>query len=136
MGQSSGLRCDMNQSCLESILLVEDDENARDVLITLLKIRFPDCRIHCAGDGRVGLELAEVFHPDIVISDINLPEMDGIRMITAIHELCPHTRFIIVTAHSDKQILETISTMGILVDIVPKPIDLPLLLAMIEKQTA
>ncbi len=126
----------MNQFCPESILLVEDDENARDVLITLLKIRFPHCRIHCAGDGKAGLELAEIFHPDIVISDINLPEMNGILMITAIHEICPDTRFIVVTAHSDNQILETISTMGISVDIVSKPIDFPLLLAMIEKQTA
>jgi CheY-like chemotaxis protein len=123
----------MSQSPPVSILLVEDDESAQEVLGTLLKLRFPDCRIHCAGDGKTGLDLAELFNPDIVITDINMPEMDGIRMLAAIHVLCPDTRFIVVTAHSDKQITEKITTMDMAVDIVAKPIDLSILLAMIER---
>jgi len=125
----------MNHSHSGSILLVEDDENAREVLSTLLKVKFPHRQIHCAGDGKTGFQLAERVCPDIVITDINMPEMDGMRLLASVHAFSPATRFIVVTAHSDRQILEKITAMELAVDIISKPIDLPLLLATIEKNS-
>lgn len=75
-----------------SILLVEDDECAGELLISLLKRRFPQALISFATDGSSGLEAVRKYLPDIVITDINMPEMDGVQLIKSIAAIKPDTR--------------------------------------------
>jgi len=105
-----------------SLLFVEDDEFARKISCKLISLGFPGLVIHQAENGQAGLELFNAHKPDIVISDINMPVMDGIRMVKNIRALSPHTTIIIVTAHSDEMYRDDISGMGIF-HCVAKPIN-------------
>lgn len=105
-----------------SILYAEDDPVARDILTTLILRRFPGVTMHVAENGAVGLELFQEHRPEIVITDINMPVMNGIRMAGEIKALVPDTTIIAVTAHSDTTYLLNAIEIGIN-HYVLKPID-------------
>ena len=65
-----------------TILIVEDDDAIRNNVIRLLKLEGYD--IVSAVNGRLGLELALQVRPDLVISDVNMPEMNGFELLEAI----------------------------------------------------
>ena len=81
------------------ILVVEDDRFAREQLSLLLS-RFA-ARLTTAADGAEGLEIFKYERPDIVVTDINMPRLDGLDMAQAIKAMDPATPVILVTAHSD-----------------------------------
>jgi|ERR1039457_2193974 YesN/AraC family two-component response regulator len=88
-----------------SILLVEDDEVTLQCYIIILSKKYPDVRFHSAIDGKMGLELFKTFLPEIVITDINMPEMCGAQLADKIHAIKPDTQFIVLTGDSEKKIL-------------------------------
>ena len=90
-----------NNSHVISILYVEDEQDTRDVLSTSLAIRYPALRLLVAENGGAGLEMFKRHRPDIVITDINMPVMDGISMSAGIRSLDPDTVIIALTAISD-----------------------------------
>jgi CheY-like chemotaxis protein len=61
------------------ILVVEDDPDSREFLATLLKLE--GYTVVTANDGLEGIERVETDHPDIIISDICMPNLDGIEMV-------------------------------------------------------
>ncbi|QDF28936.1 response regulator transcription factor [Halarcobacter anaerophilus] len=65
--------------------------------------------VYFAKDGIEGFELFQRNRPDVIISDINLPELNGLEMVHLIHEISPSIPVIIATANdSSKNILESI----------------------------
>jgi len=83
----------------DSILYVEDESSIRKELGIFLK-RF--CiTLHMAVDGKEGLELFHQHNPDIVISDIKMPNMNGIDMAKVIKEIDTEKPIIFTTAHSE-----------------------------------
>lgn len=90
------------------ILYVEDDEFSRNNMIFLLNMIFKE--VLCAGDGEEGLELFSSNYNDgkqidIILSDINMPKMNGIDMIKNIRELDNNIPVIFLTAYSDSNYL-------------------------------
>lgn len=71
------LSCIMEEKTMRkhSILVVEDDEDNLDLVSFVLKEAGYD--IMQARDGRQGLELAQTHHPDMVMLDMSIPEIDG-----------------------------------------------------------
>ena len=63
----------------ESILLVDDEANARKGMTQFLQGL--DYDVMTATNGKEGLELFKKESPDLVISDIRMPEMDGIELL-------------------------------------------------------
>jgi CheY-like chemotaxis protein len=61
------------------ILVVEDTEDTRELLKCALELE--GYTVISTGDGYSAIELAQVDPPDLVITDINMPNMDGIQMI-------------------------------------------------------
>lgn len=90
------------------VLIVEDEElTAFAIKQSLVK----HCRqVDIAKDGIEGFELFEQNRPDIIISDINLPKLNGLEMIHLIHEVSPHMPVIIMTSYDNsKNISESIN---------------------------
>ncbi|MCM2359766.1 MAG: response regulator [Geobacteraceae bacterium] len=95
-----------------SLLLAEDDKMASDVTGLIIASKFPDVTIYFAENGRIGVELFKEHMPDIVITDINMPEMDGIEMAGEIKAIKADTRFIVLTGYSDEDYYGKFSQIG------------------------
>ena len=115
-----------------SILAVEDDKVTREVLNLMIPRKFPDVTIYTTENGRTAVELFKKHKPEIVITDIQMPEMDGIEMAGEIKAIEADTKFIVVTAYSNTSYYEKFSNIGFH-DFLPKPIEFDKLFAAIEK---
>jgi len=115
-----------------SILVVDDYKNASETMGLAIASKFPDVTVYTAGNGKIGLDLFKEHMPDIVITDINMPEMDGIQMATEIKSARSDVRFIVLTANSDNELLDEFSEIGY-EDFMIKPIEFNRLFAAIGK---
>jgi two-component system, sensor histidine kinase and response regulator len=96
-----------------SILIVEDDGEALGFLSRLIGKRFPDSAILLAQDGGRGWELFREHRPDLIITDINMPVMNGIELAGKIRALDTAPQIIAITATSDTQYLLDAIRIGI-----------------------
>ncbi len=92
-----------NYSVLKSlrVLLVEDEAMMRNNLATILKRKVKE--VYVAENGKVGLELFEKLRPDVVITDLAMPVMDGSEMTRRIREMDLEKCVIVVTAYNEDQ---------------------------------
>ncbi len=99
------------------ILFVEDDDELRSQMSAMFGELFK--QVDDAENGEVGLqkykEKLEQTHKayDLVITDINMPVMNGIEMINAIYELDPLQPIIVVSAHNESEYLMELLHVGI-----------------------
>ncbi len=82
-----------------NVLYVEDDGGLRELMFDYLKMFFS--KVVVAEDGKKGLELFLNEKFDLVITDIQMPNMNGIEMISAIKQERPQQEIIILTAYSE-----------------------------------
>jgi signal transduction histidine kinase len=102
------------------ILLVDDEAGIRKVLgITLADIGYP---VTTAENGEAGLRLFREQKPDIVLTDIKMPDMDGIELLQYIKAESPDTEVIMFTGHGDME-LAIKSLKHDATDFVTKPIN-------------
>ena len=116
-----------------AILLVEDEESSREVISSMLVMMFPQAHILCAVNGQEGFDCFRRHQPEVVITDINMPDMNGVELLDAIFAIKPETGSIVVTAHSDNNNLERIFSTGRHIELVPKPIDFGILISSINR---
>jgi len=93
-----------------NVLYVEDDKDLREETTTLFKMLFKD--IDTAEDGEIGLDKYNQNSYDLVISDVNMPNMNGIEMCTKIKEVNPEQKISIVSAHDESAILMDLIKAG------------------------
>jgi len=112
----------MNTSPLNplKILLVDDEDGIRKVLkITLESAGYT---ILTAPDGETGLDIFVREAPDLVITDIKMPGIDGIELLKRIKHLNTETEVIMITGHGDMD-LAVKSLQYEAADFITKPID-------------
>ena len=115
-----------------SILVVDDCQYTRETMSHIIAMHFSAATVFMAGNGKIGLDLFKEHMPDIVITDINMPEMDGIQMATEIKLLRSNTHFIVVTANNGNELHGKFSKIGH-ADFMIKPIGFERLFATIGK---
>jgi DNA-binding NarL/FixJ family response regulator len=88
------------------ILVVDDHPVVRDGLVAMLNTQ-PDFEVVGeAGTGKEAVDLAARHHPDIVLLDLEMPEMDGVEALRHIRAGAPHTQAVVFTAYdTDERIL-------------------------------
>ena len=84
-----------------SILIAEDEKQLLNSMVEYLELFFE--KVYTAEDGLTAYEIYEKEKPDIIISDINMPHLDGLSMIKKIRKKDLQTKIIITTAHSEKE---------------------------------
>ncbi|MCK5293202.1 MAG: response regulator [Arcobacteraceae bacterium] len=107
-----------------TVLYVDDSNTLLKLVSLFLNNIFK--KVYTASNGVEGLESYKVNNPDIVITDLTMPKMDGHNLIKNIKKINPDAPIIIISAHSDSQNLLEVIHMGVS-DFIPKPIDLELL---------
>jgi len=118
-----------------AILIVEDDAAARDSLVNLTRMRYPEASILSADNGLSGLECFALASPDIVVTDISMPVMDGISMAAQLKSLNPEVAIIALTSYTDTNFL--LKSIEICIDhYLLKPVDCDKLFAVIDSKLA
>jgi len=105
------------------VLIVEDNPVNLELMVDLLSSR--GYEVHMCGDGREVMRLAKAHHPDLILLDINLPNIDGLTVARMLRE-DPETQAIAILAVSaysmvgDKERMLEVGCDGF----IPKPIDI------------
>lgn len=100
-------------NCLK-IVIVEDEQRSRIGLRKLIVSISDEYEIIAeASNGQQGLELTKALKPDVVITDIKMPYMDGMQMIQAIRSLNIQTEFIILSAYEQFETARLAILMGV-----------------------
>ena len=106
------------------LLLVEDEDFNRMVLEEMIKIFYPDAQVTSAVNGELAFDILQRYSFDIILSDINMPVLDGYGLIKKIkEELKISTPTIAVTAFAVQGDREKILLSGF-DDYISKPIDM------------
>ena len=92
------------------VLCVEDDAPTRRLLVRILERRFQT--VLAAADGAQGLELYHQHRPALVLTDVQMPRMDGISLARAIRSQDPQARILILTSHSETAFLVAAIEIG------------------------
>ena len=106
-----------------SVVVAEDEELLLNNLIQ--KIEKADSDFEVAGKAQTGeqaYELIEKLNPDVVITDIRMPVMDGISLLTKVREQFPLTKFIITSGFSDFEYARSAISLKVS-DYLLKPVD-------------
>ncbi|EAI6643248.1 butyrate response regulator transcription factor BumR [Campylobacter jejuni] len=112
----------MSQECKELIILVVEDEiKTRESLINILSERFS--KVIGAQNGDEGLKKFKKFKPDLVITDIAMPIMDGLDMAREIKEISDDVPIVVLSAYSEKERLLRSIDIGIDKYLI-KPVDI------------
>lgn len=102
-----------------SLLLAEDEKNLRDSFTKVLLL-YVD-KVYTASDGEEALMLYNEHHPDIVITDVKMPKLNGLELIKRIRKENHDIPIIVTSAYTDKDfLLESIKLS--LIDYIVKPI--------------
>ncbi|MBZ2208913.1 response regulator [Massilia soli] len=112
----------VHEPVLKSILYVEDDLHVRTtaklVLEVIGKLEVRDC-----GSGHEALDAARGFHPDLILLDVMMPELDGIATLARLRNL-PHladTPALFVTGLTTTRDIERYTDVGA-IGVIPKPL--------------
>jgi two-component system response regulator NreC len=94
------------------VLLADDHAMVRKGFRLILEAQ-PDMEIAGeAGNGREAVELAEKLHPDIVVMDVAMPELNGIEATRRLASSSPHTRVLALSMHKDSVYVREILRAG------------------------
>ncbi len=116
---------------MTKILIIEDNIDIRENVVEILGLS--GYRAYAAENGKVGVELARKHKPDLILSDIMMPEMDGYGVLEELqkHEATRMIPFIFITAKSERPDIRRGMDMGA-DDYLTKPFDDTELLNAIE----
>src|SRR3990172_6528893 len=94
-------------------ILVVDDEPAFSLLLSRI-LADEGYRVKTAATPREALVMVENDEPDLILTDLKMPGMDGIEFIDAAKNRYPETDFVMITAHATVESAVTIMKMGAL----------------------
>ena len=105
------------------ILIVDDEANIGNGLARIIRTGFgKPCKIQVYTNAEDALNASKAFHPDLVITDIVMPGMDGLAMIEAYKKQSPATAIIILSGYDHFSYVQKALRMGVM-DYLLKPVD-------------
>lgn len=120
---------------MPKILVIEDNSHMQNMLAERLTVA--GFQVICADNGRIGLEMVQSYQPDLVLSDIKMPEMDGYEFLKALRQTVDMATLpvVLLTAEMVPISLSQSRQLGIN-DYLTKPVEVSLLIHVIKEQLA
>ncbi|HEY0134044.1 MAG TPA: response regulator [Nannocystis sp.] len=113
-------------------LVVDDNRQLAENLAEILAEE--GCRVRMAFSAEEALGAAEAVCPDFVLTDIRLPGMNGVELIRRLVVRAPEATFLLMTAYTSDQILRDASHLGVVRAVLPKPLAIDRLLALLPRR--
>ena len=92
-----------------TILICDDEAGVRDSLKMILD---EDYHLHFVTNGEEALKYLRTNDPDLVISDIKMPKMNGLETLKALKALKPHIRVLIITGYESSDVAAQAIKLG------------------------
>ena len=112
------------------VLIVDDEANARNALAELMDDA--GYSVSTAADGRTALLQMEQIDPDVVLTDLKMPGMDGLSLIERGRPLAPHVTFIVMTAFATIDTAVQAIKLGA-ESYLTKPLELDAVMAIVDR---
>lgn len=94
------------------VMLVDDHPLFREGISGRLKMSDEIVLVGEAENGKEALKKLDELHPDVVLMDINMPEMDGMDVLEVVAEMDSPAKFIILSMHADREYIVRVIRMG------------------------
>ena len=118
------------------LLLVDDEKSICEGIARLLDWEEYGIRlVGSTGNGREALEMIRIFHPEIVLTDVRMPEMDGLELIETAGGEKDAPRFVILSGYDDYELVHRAMKLGV-VDYLLKPVSAEALSQVLEELIA
>lgn len=118
-----------------NVLIVDDSSTMRTIIKRILKMTgLPFGEVWEASNGRVGLATMRSHAVDLILADLNMPDMTGAEMINEMHKdtALAGLPVVVVSSDGDKALLDSLVQMGVK-EIIRKPFVADLLKRVIER---
>lgn len=113
------------------ILVVDDEQNLANTLAIILEAK--GYQVHVAYDGVQGFDTALSFQPDLILSDVAMPNRDGVEMAIMVRQKLPETKILLISGQAvTVGLLEEARRRGYDFECLAKPIHPAELLEKIE----
>lgn len=122
----------MTEATKRVVLIVDDEELFLDAVLDNFAAMAGSLSVLTARNGRVATELLAESRVDLVVTDLNMPELDGLGLIAHISRRHPEVPVIVMTAFGTPDIEHELHERGI-VQVIDKPIDLPRLVDLVAE---
>jgi CheY-like chemotaxis protein len=118
---------------LGTLLYIEDDPAALELMQSLLSRHRPAVRLLVATDGASGLRLAQAERPDVIFVDLQLPDVDGVDLLAVLHRLdgVQAAPLVALSAQPGRDAIARAVAAGAS-SFVAKPVDLQRVLALVD----
>lgn len=103
------------------VLYVEDEEHIRNEMVEILELDYPN--LYVASNGEEGLAQYNEHHPDLIISDVQMPKLDGLSMCKRIRSMDKNVVIMITSAFAVAKYGKEIKDIGIAA-FITKPISI------------
>lgn len=115
------------------VIIIDDEPMVRKGLVTVINWEQLGCQVVAeAASGVEGMVLIESLRPDIILTDIQMPEIDGLTMIRNVKSLVEHSKIIILTGYRDFDYIHEAMQLGAF-DYLLKPSKLDEIVKIIKK---
>jgi CheY-like chemotaxis protein len=95
------------------VIVVDDESDYTYALISLLHRELPDCEFMDAHDGHEALIKLAGNEADVLITDLRMPNVDGMELLRTIRLSSPSTRIIVMTAYGRPGLPEDLRKLGV-----------------------
>jgi two-component system response regulator NreC len=95
-----------------SILLADDHKMVRNGLRTVIETQPDMAVVGEADNGHVAVSLAKQLQPDVVVMDVSMPELNGLKATEQLKGLCPGIKILTLTRHTDAGYLQQLLAAG------------------------
>jgi len=116
---------------MATILMIEDDEDIRKFLATV--IQRMGHAYYEAADGKTGIELARLHQPDIILTDLMLPQPPSdVELLRALRTLLPECPIVVVSGYPSDFRMDECRTLGIR-DFLTKPFEVGFVRSVVQR---
>jgi DNA-binding NtrC family response regulator len=113
-----------------SILIVDDDSDVLEMADYFF--REAGVEVHCVESGSQALEIIRENSYTVMLTDFNMPGMNGLELAEKVREIAPQIRIIMVTGHPSRELSDLAVKAGISI-VLAKPLNLADILGLVKK---
>ncbi len=98
---------------MKNILIIDDDEIILSVLARGLRSRMGRCSVLTAENGRAAVKILEKMQVDLIVTDLNMPEMNGYELLAYTRRNRPDIRAAVMTADYTPEVEQRLLPLGV-----------------------